>query len=336
VRHPLARVLILLLLGIGSCLAGCGREEPAPPPPGGPKGASAFRLAVAAHEVEHSIPLEFFRNGIGKPDPRDVIPALFDPQFAAARDVRYLPDEARVIVLEIERDARAYPLAFLDRHELVNDLVGGVPVLISWCPLCGSSVVYEREVEGQLLTFGVSGYLYRSDVLMYDHQTESFWSQLHQGAVAGPQTGTPLTVIPSRVTSLDAFRRERPAGKVLRGGTGMLPPAAYGRSPYAGYADSPRIWFPVGTLRDDLPPKAEVIGLAQGGDSCAFPLDVLARAPEGVTRHVVGGKRFTLLHDAVGRSVSVRDDEGTPVAATRLFWFAWQAFHPRTRVFAPR
>ncbi len=323
-----ARLLVCALL----LLAGCG-ESKAPPAQAAapPAGVSAFRLAQEPDAVKHSIPLAFFRKGVQAPDPRDSIPALFDPVFVAAREARHVPDDARVIVVEVERDARAYPLAFLDRHELVNDRIGGVPVLVSWCPLCGSAVAYEREVDGQLLTFGVSGYLYRSDVLMYDHQTESFWSQLHQGAVAGPFTGAALTVIPSQVTSLEAFRRARPAGKVLRGAAGMLPPAAYRRSPYAGYADTPKIWFPVGPIRDELPVKAEVIGVVQGTQAWAVPLDAL-RAAGGERRVDLGGTTLTFAYDPAGDGVRVLDAEGSAVHHVRLFWFAWQAFHPKTRV----
>lgn len=318
-------VMVVLLVG------GCG-DTPTEHAAGERASASAFRLATAPELVEHSIPLAFFRNGIGRPDPRDAIPAILEPVFAPVREVRFLSDDARVLVVEIARDARAYPLAFLDRHELVNDIVGGTPVLVTWCPLCGSSMVYEREVEGEVLTFGVSGYLWKSDVLMYDHQSESFWSQLHQGAVAGPRTGTPLTVLPSRVTSLDAFRRERPGGKVLRGGRGMRPPAAYAQSPYAGYADTPKVWFPVGDIRDDLPVKAEVIGLLVGEDALAVSLETLRAAPDGRVEVRVGEERYVLTYDPVGDAVRAVDAEGAPVVATRLFWFAWQAFHPRTRV----
>ena len=324
------------LLGLALLALACGRAADPSGRADLPGGPSAFRLEGAPETVTHSLPLEYFRKGVPREDPRDAIPALFDPVFAPAAEARFLPDDTRVVVLEIDRDARAYPLIILDRHELVNDRVGGRPVLVSWCPLCGSAVAYAREIDGRLFTFGVSGYLLRSDVLMYDQQTESFWSQLHCGAVAGPMTGTPLEVIPTRVTSLDAFRRERPAGRVLRGASGMLPAAAYRQSPYADYPNTPAVWFPVGEIRAELPVKAEVIGLTFGADSWCWSLDWIRaqarQAPQGVLSVVAGARPVRIAYDAAGDAVRVTDEAGAPLAAIRLYWFAWQAFHPTTKV----
>lgn len=319
------------LLAFLVALPGCGGEPHGSD--GTPRGTSAFRLAEAPASVTHTLDLQYVRNGIGRPDPRDAIPALFEPQFVAARDAPFLPDDARVIVVEIGRDTRAYPIDILDRHELVNDHAGGMPILVTWCPLCASSVVFEREVDGEVLTFGVSGYLYRSDVLMYDHQSESFWSQLGGAAVAGPRTGTPLRTLPSRVTTLDAFRRQRPAGKVLRGARGMLPSRAYAERPYTAYLASQALMFPVGPVRDDLLPKAEVLGVVIRGKAMAFPLAELRAGGGASVTKDVGGTRLNVRYDAVADEASVQEGSGRAVVATRLFWFAWQAFHPDTEVF---
>ena len=330
-----ARFPLLVVLAVLVALPGCGDGEDAHAPDDTPSGTSAFRLAVAPETVTHDLDLAFVRNGIGRPDPRDAIPALFDPQFVPAREVPFLPDDARVIVVEVGSDARAYPIDILDRHELVNDHAGGTPILVTWCPLCASSVVFDREVGGEVLTFGVSGFLYRSDVLMYDHQSESFWSQLEGAAVAGPRTGTALRTLPSRVTTLDAFRRKRPGGKVLRSARGMLPAQAYAQRPYAAYLASDATMFPVGPIRDDLPVKAEVLGVSRGGEAVAFPIAALRKRGAEPLRHAVGGATLEVRYDPAADEATVRDEDGNDVVATRLFWFAWQAFHPKTRVHRP-
>ncbi|MDJ0520663.1 MAG: DUF3179 domain-containing protein [Planctomycetota bacterium] len=346
--NRVAALVLLVLL-----LAGCGEDAPTPQAPGSdggspekapvdppaqeparsakPKddaGASAFQLPTWPDKVRHTLDMELFKKGVPRPDPRDAIPALLAPKFVAAKDVTFMRPERRVITMRVGDEIRAYPLHILDRHELVNDEISGKAVLITWCPLCGSSMVYDRVVGGKTLTFGVSGYLYKSDVLMYDHQTESFWSQLEPRAVAGPMTGTDLTVLPSRVTSFGAFRKQNPNAKVLSDDQGIVPPHEYLRQVYLNYDKNPNIWFPVGKQSNALHPKAEVIGVVVNGKKRAYAMSAL-RMIRDTWDDTVGGEMIMLRYEREGDTVSVWNG-GAEMPHVRLFWFAWWAFHPDT------
>lgn len=167
---------------------------------------------------------------------RDSIPPIMDPQYApvaaAARDIG--PQEP-VLSIIIDGDARAYPLRLLLWHEIVNDRVGGVPVLVSYCPLCNSGVVYDRRVGERTLTFGNTGRLRHYDMVMYDHQTESWWQQFTGTALMGELVGAKMTPLPARVESLTLFRKRAPDGRVLIPTAPGLRP--YGKTPYVGIDD---------------------------------------------------------------------------------------------------
>ena len=358
-RRPALVLVLLAALGSSSC----GAEDPPRRPPASPQagdapappvptaaeaaaprfplptGVSAFRLASEPDAVQHSIPLDFLRNGLGRPNPRDGIPALYEPEFVPTKEATFLHGSMRMIVAEAKGELRAYAIPLLDRHELVNDVIQGVPILVSWCPLCGSAVVYDRVVHGHTLTFGVSGFLYKSDVLMYDRETESFWSQLGLGAVAGPFTGALLTVRPSYVTTLEALTAEHPEALVLKRAKGMLADREYASAPYANYLKNDRLWFPVGEVRKELPPKVEVLGVRVGLEAWAFALaDLRALAGEGSEaglEHEVGGTPLKIVWTKAGDVVRVWNVAGEEVPAIRLFWFAWAAFEPETRLWKP-
>ncbi len=164
---------------------------------------------------------------------RDTIPPIHQPRFVAAGDAP--PDMGAlepVISLEINGDARAYPLRILLWHEIVNDVVGGVPVLVSYCPLCNSGVVYDRRLGDTVLSFGNTGRIRHFDMVMYDHQSESWWQQFVGEAIVGQQTGALLTAIPSRLESLERFRARHPDGRLLVPDSASARP--YGTTPFAG------------------------------------------------------------------------------------------------------
>ena len=170
--------------------------------------------------------------------PRDGIPPIDNPRFQQVRDVGHLAKNAPVIVVSIDDDARAYPLEVLTRHEIVNDIVGGVPIAVTFCPLCNSALVFERKIDGETLRFGVSGNLRYSDLIMWDDITESWWQQLTGHAIAGDYSGQRLEVVTSQLVGFKAFKDRYPDGKVLRG-----PLGAYGRNPYVGYDSNAAPFF---------------------------------------------------------------------------------------------
>lgn len=192
-----------------------------------------------------------------------------------------------------------------------------------------SGVVYSRSIEGRTFTFGVSGRLYKSNVLLYDHQTESLWSQLLSEAVTGEMAGRRLKMLPALRTSWKAWHKRHPGTAVLSTETGYS--RDYDRDPYVGYYQVGTIWFPVGDVRKDLSPKTRVVGIERGGKSKAYSLDTITKEPGTLEDRI--GDALVRIHVADdGEIAGVRDEAGNPVPHMFVFWFAWQAFHPDTEV----
>jgi hypothetical protein len=227
---------------------------------------------------------------------KDAIPAITDPVFGEDwSDVDATLEGAdRVIGVAVDGNARAYPLPVLNWHEVVNDELGG-PLLVTYCPLCGSGVTAERRVDGEVTTFGVSGYLWNSDLVMYDDRTESLWSQILGKAVQGPQTGETLSFRPSTLTTWRQWREDHPDTRIL-----LPPPASatitgretrnYDANPYDGYDDSQRVGIGYnGDVDDRLHPKTSVVGVATDDAARAYPFPAV-RDAGGVVNDRVGDR----------------------------------------------
>lgn len=201
--------------------------------------------------------------------PRDGIPPIDNPRFQPVDSVYHLSPNSPVVAVKIAGDARAYPLEVLTRHEIVNDVVGEIPVAVTFCPLCNSALVYDRRVDGETLRFGVSGNLLNSDLIMWDDVTESWWQQLTGYAIVGEYSGRRLEFVTSQMISFAVFHERYPLGKVLQG-----PFGAYGRNPYAGYDSSAEPFLFRGTLDDRLHPTERVLGaeVAEQPTAYGFPL----------------------------------------------------------------
>ena len=171
--------------------------------------------------------------------PKDGIPPIDDPVFEPLASVNNLADTEPVVSIIINGDARAYPLQVLMWHEIVNDTVGGVPVSVTFCPLCNAAVAFDRRLDDMVLDFGTTGRLRNSDLVMYDRQTESWWQQFLGEAIVGDLTGRTLKMIPSRLESFARFRDRAPEGKVLvPNDPGMR---RYGANPYLLIRDTPPV-----------------------------------------------------------------------------------------------
>jgi hypothetical protein len=203
--------------------------------------------------------------------PKDGIPSIDDPKFVTIGEAKDLPDTEPVISITVNGDARAYPLRVLIWHEIVNDTVGGMPVSVTYCPLCNSSIVFERRMDGRELDFGTTGKLRRSDLVMYDRQTESWWQQFTGTGIVGAMTGKTLRMLPSRVESFARFRASHPGGKVLVPTHAGLRP--YGRNPYAGYDSARRPFLYRGSYPDGIAPMAYVVAVGKQ----AWSLDVIRK-----------------------------------------------------------
>ena len=189
--------------------------------------------------------------------PKDGIPPIDDPKFVAISKADDLTERDPVIGLEINGDARAYPLRVMTWHEIVNDTVGGKPVAVTYCPLCNAAIVFDAEVNGKPHTFGTTGKLRNSDLIMYDRSTESWWQQFTGTAIAGDYTGKTLKLLPARLESWGEFKARHPKGKVLvPNNSGSRP---YGRNPYVNYDIAARPFLFNGALPDNIPAMARVV-----------------------------------------------------------------------------
>jgi hypothetical protein len=242
-----------------------------------------------------TIDLSELIRGIGASDPRDVITPLDEPAFESVDAAsEWLEGREPVALLELGGEARAYPLRILTWHEIVNDQVAGVPVAITYCPLCNSAVGFDRRVAGETLRFGVSGLLRKSDLVMWDRQTESLWQQINGEAIVGELAGTQLELIPTPIIAWEDFRESFPGGKVLSRDTGFS--RAYGTNPYAGYDSSPSPFLFVGELDDRYPAMERVVGVTVGGANKAYPFSILEG--EGAVNDTVGGEPIAVLWGA--------------------------------------
>lgn len=306
----------------------------------------------------------------------DDIPALFadDTLFVdtTAGDAEWSDDEF-VIGVVLANDARAYPIRLLSLHEIVNDTIGGHPLAVTWCPLCFSAVVFDRVMDGRALTFGVSGLLYNNNLVMYDHQTDTLWSQLLGQGVRGALRGRTLGILPSLMTTWGDWKARHPDTRVLSA-------AATGRradeviDPYGGYYGSGSAGI-TGSSQNDgrLPVKELVVGLQIGAETRAYALRDIATA--GTINDALGSLELALAYDAAldtavvflrrvdGRLLTLEPvgdgrlqdretgtewalDTGTAVAGPLngaqlqrlsgplVFWFAWSDIHPGADLYA--
>ncbi len=314
-----------------AAIAGCSRE----PPPGfeGPRSLEFDASGWKTDFSKRSVPLTEFRSG---GPPRDGIPPIDEPKpVAPARAEADLDDREPVIVVEQAGFARAYPVRILVWHEIVNDELGGRPIAVTYCPLCNSSVVFDRRVDGRELTFGTTGNLRKSDLVMWDRQTESWWQQLTAEAVVGELTGKRLEVLPSQTLSWADFKQRYPNGDVLSRDTGALRP--YDRNPYEGY-DSGAPAFLEEPVDDRLPAMERVAALFVGRETVVVPFSRLEREPVvhvrvGGTPAVVFFKRG-VVSPLDTRSIDRARDVGTAAAFDRRLDGRTLTFEPRGERFA--
>ncbi len=262
---------------------------------------------------------------------RDGIPAIDRPRFVSARDAGFLDAHDQVLGLARGGEAKAYPIAILNRREIVNDLLGGERVVITYCPLCGTGVAFLSRAKGKDLHFGVSGLLHNSDVLLYDRETESLWSQIRKQAISGPTKGDRLTALPLTHTTWRSWRRAHPDTRVLSTDTGFR--RDYERDPYAGYTSESGLFFPVRAQSRRYHPKERVLGLEIDGRFKAYPFAELSRFDGGEVRERFAGRDVRILFDRDSESAQASGPDGEQIAAITGFWFAWYAFHPETEVF---
>ena len=269
--------------------------------------------------------------------PRDGIPSIDNPVFAAALEVSTIGDREPVIRLQVGDDVRAYPLQILTWHEIVNDTVGGVPVAVTYCPLCNASIVFDRRVGDRIFEFGTTGKLRNSDLVMYDRTTESWWQQFTGAAIVGEMTGEKLTLIPSRIMAFADFKSQNASARVLAPNNPGL--RDYGRNPYAGYDSAAYPFLYRGEMPDGIEPMARVIVVRTDGNPIVVTMEkVRADAFEldGYRVEWSGGVNSALDRPRIsdGRDVgAVRvTKDGEDVVHDVTFAFVAHAFHPETEI----
>lgn len=206
--------------------------------------------------------------------PKDGIPSIDNPTFVASSDAdSWIDPDEPVIAFDYNGTARAYPLQIMIWHEIVNDNFGDTPVLVTFCPLCYSAIVFDRRIDRETHQFGVSGFLRHSDMIMFDRKTESLWQQFTGEAIVGDYTGKQLEILPSQIISYQQFKEAHADGEILSKDTGVDRP--YGRNPYSGYDDVNNTPFLAGDIDDDrLKPLQKVIGVRVGDQQKAYPYPV--------------------------------------------------------------
>lgn len=257
---------------------------------------------------------------------RDCIPAIDAPDFVSSAQADNLDDEDLVLGLDFAGVVRAYPAFILNHHEVVNDTLNDVPIAITFCPLCGSGVAFRREIAGEAVTFGVSGLLHNSDLILYDRKTESLWQQITGIAIAGPQRGQALEALPLTMTTWRDWRSAHPDSMVLSGVRQM----SYGdKKPYGDYDKSERLMFPANAAAARiLHPKQVVYGVRMAEGAAAVTERAFEAGAE--IEMQAGGVTLKWLRQADGRVVVQRADNGEGLLPQRMFWFAWYSFNTDT------
>ncbi|MBI3030129.1 MAG: DUF3179 domain-containing protein [Candidatus Rokubacteria bacterium] len=288
--------IVTLLLLLGATVAGAG-----------PLRTDFTKALVPLEEI---VP--------GGPPP-DGIPAIDRPVFVAAGAAdAWLPPAEPVVAVEVNGDARAYPLRVMIWHEIVNDTVGGKAVAVTYCPLCNSGLVFDRQVDGRALDFGTSGMLFKSDLVMYDRQTHSLWAQMEGRAIVGELAGVRLAMIPANTIAYADFKAAYPGGKVLSQETGFS--RRYGLNPY-GYYDQPNLdpFLLKGAPDRRRPPKERVVGVLLGGAPRAYPWPALVK--QRVIHDAVSVEPLVIFYQPGARSAldEPRMEQSRSIGATGVF-----------------
>ena len=267
---------------------------------------------------------------IGGGPPKDGIPSIDDPKFVSVEEAdKWIQDNELVLAFIYKGVKRVYPLQIMVWHEIVNDNIAGDPILISYCPLCGSGIAYERVLNGEEVEFGVSGKLYNSNLVMYDRKTNSYWSQVDGVAIVGELAGMKLKPISIDTVVWRDWKVAHGDSEVLSQKTGFFRP--YGRDPYGNYYEDSFLFFPVEAQDDRVHPKTVVFGVEVNGNFKAYREEDLKE--QKVIEDEIDGVNIKIERDAVGIVKVTNVDTGEEIVKGRDFWFAWYAFHPDTELY---
>lgn len=257
--------------------------------------------------------------------PRDGIPPLDYPEYISVEDAdAWIDDDELVLAFDYKGDKRVYPLQLMLWHEIVNEQLKGDPLVITYCPLCGSGIAYSRLLDGTELTFGNTGQLYRRNLVMYDRNTESYWSQIEGKAIMGELTGKKLTPISIDTVVWGQWKVAHPDSLVLSKDTGY-------RRPYGLRGQFSEGDFLFYETSEDIQTHSVVYGVEVDGNYKAYRDKDLKELGEIIDR--IGEVEVKISRDDIGKVTVSRTATGEEIIKERDYWFAWLAFHPETELY---
>jgi len=261
--------------------------------------------------------------------PKDGIPPIDNPKFISVSEAdKLIQDNELVLAIIYKGVKRVYPLQILVWHEIVNDDIAGDPILITYCPLCGSGIAYERKINGNEVEFGTSGKLYNSNLVMYDRLSDSYWTQIDGQAIVGEFTGMKLTPVSIDTVVWRDWKLQHSDSEVLSQDTGFS--RAYGNDPYGNYYEDSFLLFPVDNEDNRIHAKTVIFGIEINGIYKAYKEEDLINLKE--INDLVNGVVIKLTRDDAG-IIRITDTDNKEIVKERDFWFAWYAFHPDTDLY---
>ncbi|MBI4038399.1 DUF3179 domain-containing protein, partial [Candidatus Daviesbacteria bacterium] len=262
---------------------------------------------------------------------QDCIPSINNPKFESANDASWLRDDDMVFAIDYKGIQKAYTQRILNWHEIINDEIAGDPVAITFCPLCGSALAFERKVDGVITEFGVSGKLHNSDLVMYDRYEGNLWQQITGEGIVGPaaRRNEVLKQVPIITTPWGEWKKEHPSTEVLSRNTGFS--RNYDQYPYGTYEQDDQLLFGVKGLDKSLQIKTVVYGIEIDDKSKAYPENVFDE--KKVIEDTVGNVAIRLERTQSGQIKVINLQTQEKIIPIRLFWFAWAAFHPDTELY---
>lgn len=273
-----------------------------------------------------SIPLYEIHHG--GPD-KDGIPAIDKPLWGMIEDADFMKASDLVIGLKYNGVAKAYPIKILNWHEVVNDTIAGMPIVVTWCPLSHSAIVLERYRDLKTYSFGVSGLLHNNNLMLYDRETLSLWPQITHTAVTGASRSTTLAVVASRLIPWEDWKRENPTTLLLLPNTNEI--RNYEIDPYEKYRQYPTVMFPMPEIDGRLEAKAIVLGVKIGERMRAYPLFEIKKDRFPIN-DTLNGKAIR-VHSGNLNTAYATDEMNNLIPGALVYWFAWSAFYPETDVY---
>lgn len=279
--------------------------------------------------VKHNVPLDDILSG---GPPKDGIPSIDDPKFISVKEANeFLEDEGLGISVSFNGVNRFYPNQILVWHEIVNDIVEGQPVLITYCPLCGTGIVYDPIVNGKITEFGTSGKLWNSNLVMYDRQTDSYWSQALGESIVGEMTGSRLRLLPYDNVLYKDWKRDHPNGQVLSKETGHI--RNYNRDPYGSYYTDQSVFFPLDHESEEFHPKTLTFGIEIDGKQKAYVIPELEKSPASFTDELAGIPLKIDFNNDNDTIDIVRTDTNEIIVPSFGFFFSWFSIYPETEIY---